>query len=223
MNIRKKWISVILCVSLFLSLIPVSSVRANPEPEEEASIPQKAVEATVIAYSIEEKKDVPVEGAVVTLQQGDTVLVTAVSDAEGKALLSLEGLTNEQLLNTTVQAYAVVDRGKGFTDENFTGRDNLFQNFPKDDDGNYYRFEYQLHSEEIDTNGTWRGHKLPVSTCNQADIVFLIDGTGSMDDNMENVKENLNSFIAQLDELNLDIRYSVIEYRGGDDNEGGNG
>lgn len=207
MSILRKWISVFLCAVILLTLAPVSETRANPEADPFFT---QSLEVTVLAYDINEKKDVPVPGSVVTLTIRDEILVSGIADEEGKAVLSLEGLDREVLAETTVQAYCTVDRGKGKPE---TDRDELFQNFPKDENGEYYRFEYQLHSETIDSNGNWRGQALPVSTTGQVDIAFLIDGTGSMEDNMENVKENLKSYIQDLKGLGLDIRYSVIEYR----------
>ena len=206
MSILRKWVSVFLCAAMFLSLVPVTETRADPGPP----FYTKTVEVTVLAYDVNEKKEVPVPGAIVTLTQAKEVLVEAVADEEGKAVLSLEGIDPEVLEGATVQACYTVARGKGMP---ASDRDKLFQNFPKDENGEYYRFEYQLHSEIIDTNGNWRGQLLPVSTRGQMDVVFLIDGTGSMDDNMENVKQNLETYINDMKDLGLDIRYSVIEYR----------
>ena len=47
----------------------------------------------------------------------------------------------------------------------------------------------------------------------EADIVFIIDSTGSMGNEIDNVKENLNAFTRVLDDANLNFRIAVVEYR----------
>lgn len=58
---------------------------------------------------------------------------------------------------------------------------------------------------------------LPVSvfaaSSAKADIVFIIDATGSMGDEISNVKNNLNKFTSTLNSASIDHRISVIEYR----------
>ncbi len=47
----------------------------------------------------------------------------------------------------------------------------------------------------------------------KADIVFIIDSTGSMSDEIQNVKNNLNSFTQTLDENGVDFAIAIIEYK----------
>ncbi len=47
----------------------------------------------------------------------------------------------------------------------------------------------------------------------KADVVFAIDTTGSMGSTIRNVKNNLQSIAAKLDEKDLDIRFGLVEYR----------
>ena len=206
MSIRRRFFCVFLCMSLLICLIPASESKADPEPDYYA----ESIEVTVHAYDIEKEEDVPVEGAVVTLSRQGSVLRKTESGPDGKAILSLEGLTSDELSGATVEAYKITDRGKAISGPK---RDALFEYYPKDENGEYYRYEYQLHSETIDPNGNWNGHLLPFSLSRNADIVFIIDGTGSMEDILPFVKTNLESYIQKLKDLNFNIRYSVIEYR----------
>lgn len=56
---------------------------------------------------------------------------------------------------------------------------------------------------------------LPVAAASslKADVVFVIDSTGSMDDEIRNVKDNITEFARYLESLNVDLRIGVIEYR----------
>ncbi len=45
------------------------------------------------------------------------------------------------------------------------------------------------------------------------DIAFIIDATGSMSDEINNVKNNLNQFTTVLNDAGIDYRISVIEYK----------
>ena len=46
-----------------------------------------------------------------------------------------------------------------------------------------------------------------------ADIVFLIDTTGSMWDEIQNVKNNINRFADRLEEEGVSVRWALLEYR----------
>ncbi len=47
----------------------------------------------------------------------------------------------------------------------------------------------------------------------QADIVFLIDTTGSMYDEIQNVKNNIRQFAQRLNDRGIVLRWALIEYR----------
>ena len=162
---------------------------------------------------------VSVAGATVRLYVGSEQVRTATTDAEGNAELSLVGLSLEQRRKATVSADKVVSRGTAIDGDD---RDALFSQFPRDTedadgDGNseeYYRYTMELHSETIDKNGIWRGKKIPMGTeSNKVDIAFAIDATGSMGDEINNVKNNIAAFSEYLIDRGLDIRFSIIEYR----------
>ncbi|MDE6730076.1 MAG: hypothetical protein K2J71_04795, partial [Oscillospiraceae bacterium] len=51
-------------------------------------------------------------------------------------------------------------------------------------------------------------------TIGQADIIFVMDTTGSMSDVIDNVQTNINEFANVLsNEYNVDVNYALIEYR----------
>lgn len=206
MNLYRKLLSLLFAVLLFLGLLPPVTLYAD----DEGRVFPAYIDVTVKADEKSGKYNMPVEGAVVTLKNGETILCEAFSDAEGKARLYIKDLDPALLKNATVQAYVTADRGKGISE---SARDELFQHFPKDENGEYYRYEYQLHSEEVDRDGNWRGRELPFSTSDDLDVVFVIDGTGSMYERMENVKKNLEAYIRGMQALPWDVRYSILEYR----------
>jgi len=47
----------------------------------------------------------------------------------------------------------------------------------------------------------------------KVELVFVIDATGSMWDEIGNVKTNIGEFAAHLDEMGVDLKMSVVEYR----------
>ena len=154
---------------------------------------------------------VPVEGADVNLYVGSEFISSTKSVSGGLAEVSLAGLTTAQRRNATISASKVVSRGKAI---NGNARDDLFEHFPVGENGDYYRYTMELHSETIDGNGNWCGEKIPVSyESNKVDIVFVIDATGSMATEINNVKTNIASFSENLIASGLDIRFCIIDYR----------
>ena len=154
---------------------------------------------------------VAVPNAEVKLYVGGTLASSTIADENGNAEVSLSGLSLVDRRNATISASKIVSRGTAI---NGNSRDALFQNFPKDESGQYYRYSLELHSESIDSNGNWCGAEVPISNeSNKIDIVFAIDATGSMSDEINNVKTNIAAFSENLIESGLDIRFSIIEYR----------
>lgn len=47
----------------------------------------------------------------------------------------------------------------------------------------------------------------------KADVVFVIDTTGSMGSSIQNVKNNIENFVTELEENKVDVRLGLIEYR----------
>jgi len=52
------------------------------------------------------------------------------------------------------------------------------------------------------------------ATVQKTDLVFIIDATGSMDDNIAAVKTGLTNFITGLGSLSIDARYALVLYGG---------
>ncbi len=210
MKIARKYFSLILCLILMAGLLPPAV--ANAAPGDPVSISEKSVEVTVWALRTTAPfENERVAGATVDLCCDGFVLKSAISDLNGVAVLPLDGLTENQIRNATVRAHKVIDRTTAQPEG--SPRDTLFQNLPKDENGRYIRAEYELRSEKIDANGNWIGQMIPLSTSNQVDIAFVIDGTGSMDDEIENIRLNLATFEGLMLDTKYDVRYSVLVYR----------
>ncbi len=47
----------------------------------------------------------------------------------------------------------------------------------------------------------------------KADVVFVVDTTGSMSEEIRNVKNNITTFVSNLEENKVDIRLGLVEYR----------
>ena len=47
----------------------------------------------------------------------------------------------------------------------------------------------------------------------KADLIFVIDTTGSMDDEINDVKNNINSFVENLYKRDVDVRLGLVEFR----------
>lgn len=169
------------------------------------------VEVTVNAVNRSTNKKETIEGAEAYLYVGSRLVDSDTTDSNGVAELSMKGLSIEERQNATVSAKKIVSRGKAIDG---TARDALFNKFPKDENGDYYRYTLELHSETIDENGNWLGEDVPVGKeSNKVDMVFAIDATGSMGGEINNVKDNIASFAENLIASGLDIRFSIIEYR----------
>ncbi len=233
----KKFLSLLLTLALLMAFVPetsVSTALAEPpagndvvgdveewhwQPSRNSQFriqnrgDSNSVTVTVTATDKDTNEKVPVPGAIVTLYIGEVADRTgAKTDADGKTTISLEDLTEEELHKATISAYKVIDQTDAIDD---VTRDPLFNHFPDDEEGENIRLEFQLHSEKIDEAGNWIGEPLPISykATNKADIVFVIDATGSMYSAINNVKTNLAAFSEALIKQGLDIRFGIVEYR----------
>lgn len=52
-----------------------------------------------------------------------------------------------------------------------------------------------------------------IITSGKADVVFVVDTTGSMGGTIRNVKNNINQFVTELQENKVDVRLGLVEYR----------
>ncbi len=53
-----------------------------------------------------------------------------------------------------------------------------------------------------------------ISRATQADFVFLIDGTNSMDDEIDAVRNGLSTFVTSLDSAGVDARFAIVLFGG---------
>lgn len=61
----------------------------------------------------------------------------------------------------------------------------------------------------------------PVAVTGKADIVFVVDNTGSMSGIINNVQNNIESFVGQLQSNNIDVRLGIVTYGDCNPSEGG--
>ncbi len=241
---KKKFLSTLLTACMIVSLLPLSAFatergnQTNGNNNNDAAAPQEewhyepvmdtskddAISLMDVADSDKVRVTVKAEkllnvgddldkisGAEVSLYTGGRYVKSFKTNSNGVATVDLSSLSLEEKLDATVSAKKVISRGSGIDGSD---RDALFNSFPEDNNGNYYRYTYELHSESIDKNGNWLGAKIPFTMKkNQIDIVFIIDATGSMGDEINSVKNNITSFAQTLINNGFDARFSIIEYR----------
>ena len=148
------------------------------------------------------------KGATVCLYVGTKLRDTKTDDdGDGIVKIPIGDLKPEEFEKATISAYHTVQRGKA---QDGNARDNVYTPFYEKDYG-IVRYEYELHSETIDDNGNWLGEK--ISDGKKADVVFVIDSTGSMGDEIASVKNNIASFAETLIKAGVDVRFSIIDYR----------
>ena len=58
-----------------------------------------------------------------------------------------------------------------------------------------------------------KAYAVTLSSGTKADIVFVIDSTGSMEPYIKSVKENLTNFVESLKTKSLELNMAVVEYR----------
>lgn len=90
------------------------------------------------------------------------------TNANGEAKISVAGLTVNQLKNATISAYKTISKISAIDGND---RNPLFNQFGTENN-HPIRLIYQLHSEKLDTNGNWRGEKLPKSNESEIDLLL---------------------------------------------------
>ncbi|MCH5187786.1 MAG: VWA domain-containing protein, partial [Oscillospiraceae bacterium] len=213
----RKMLSRLLALMLTLSLLPAFSLTAHAADKE------ITVKVRVTATPKSGGTPVGVNGAWVNVyfgqgRNGDNVkyrgsFVTKTVDgvegyAECKLTVPAEEAANENKLNNylakfTFSASKTVASGKGI---NGNARDALFDVYQED------RLQLELHSETIDYNGNWLGEKLPLGNGKDVDLAFVVDVSGSMQNTINNVKNNIRTFSKYLADEGLNLRIAVIEY-----------
>lgn len=202
---KKRIVTSVVYMLLLLGVMCTSAFASDSEDE------MGYVAVHVTAKDKDTYKKVDVEGATVYLYVGTEVRRTAVTDSTGTALLAVTDLTDEELAAATVSASAEVSHGTASYNNQRTA---LYQYYPiHEEDGEYYRYKMELHSETIDAQGNWCGEALEISdTNNKVDVVFVIDTTQSMSAEIERVKENLAEFAKTFDRVGMSVRFAIVEY-----------
>ena len=141
------------------SLVWEISAKAMKEAkklgEKRRSVP---VSVYVTAIDKSTNKEVKVPNAEVYLYVGEEERGYYTTDDKGYVEIPLDHLTEKELQKATISAKKIVSRGTAI---NGTARDDLFEHFPKDEDGDYYRYTMEFHSETIDDAGNWVGASIP--------------------------------------------------------------
>lgn len=176
------------------------------EPEGGAQTVRVKVTATQLADGM----DAEVAGATVSVYSGQgegvTLVGTYETGADGYVDIQLPEAyaSEEELEKLTFSAKKVAASGSGISG---SGKNALLRVYGED------RLQLELHSETLDVNGNWLGKKLPTGNARDVDLAFVIDTTGSMEDNITLVKENITQFARHLEDQGLNLRMSVVEYR----------
>lgn len=156
----------------YLGQIGNGSTKDQLTPVKVLSLGSNTVNVHVTAIDKSTNESVPVEGAEVYLYVGTELKSTTLTDSEGNAKISLDGLTDEELQKATISAKKIVSQGKALDASDGDARADLFEHFPKDENGDYYRYTMELHShslnddgtvdvETIDDAGNWVGAPIP--------------------------------------------------------------
>ncbi len=79
-------------------------------------------------------------------------------------------------------------------------------------DVNHYSIYFAINIEQYFFDIDWKNESSKIES-GKADVIFVVDTTGSMYDAIQNVKNNINQFVTELDDKKVDIRLGLIEYQ----------
>lgn len=217
----KKWISILLSAAMTATLLTVP-VHADSD-NDKVTITVTAIkdDDSTLELLPSAEEHVPVAGATVNMYSGQgakgesvELEATATTSPDGTVTFDLSEYSEEERASLTFSANKVIAGGSGIGDGNDGGnRDALFSKYRGD------RLQLELHSETIDSNGNWLGKKMPTGNGKDVDLAFVIDASGSMGNDIDNVRSNLNSIAQSLWEDGYDLRISIVDYNnGGNDN-----
>ncbi len=128
-----------------------------------------SITVNVTANNKDNSGQEPIENATVSLYSKSEWLRNATEVGNGRYVVSLEGLSAEQLADATVSASKVFESGSGI---NGSERDAVFEKF-RDSNGNIIRYKYELHSETIDPNGNWLGEPISKAVGNAMNLTLV--------------------------------------------------
>ena len=204
----KKWICSLLTVVMTLSLLPFTTFSEENE--------NKIVRVKVTATAADENetiimengtpKTVPVEGASVNMYAPDDYK-REITGSDGYAEFDLSEYTDDEISKITFSANKTIASGSGIIDKPDGGnRAPLFSLYGDD------RMRLELLSMGIDDNGNYHDQQIPIGFTDQVDIAFVVDVSGSMQNTIDTVEENIQGFSEYLAGKGLDLNISVIEY-----------
>ena len=132
----------------------------------------------------------PVPNAIVTVSDNEKKLTEYLTYADGRTLIFPEALTTGEGGQLTIN----VERN------DFTSKTNIFPE------------KNATHTLTLDGKMTY-GSNVPL------DVMFLLDSTGSMDDEIQQIKVTLASIAQRVSNLpaNPDLRFGMVSYRDRDD------
>jgi len=140
---------------------------------------------------VQDENDLPVHDAEVTVYVGDDEIFTARSDAGGQVLFHPLALENRGFWTRNRTREFAVAAQKGYVAER-----NTFDR--------YGESVWALTLTDA-----------PAPAATQLDLLFMIDATGSMDDEIAKLKASMADIANQIDGLQEqpDVRYGLVHYR----------
>ena len=176
------------------------TVQTAAEPETSAS----AVEAA--ASEIAEKAAVPVvpeESA----EAGDVIDVTVT---ESGVVASEEGNVSKAENTITVRTTSVADPNEAPADPN--PNVTVTESTTNSEDDNYSYTVYERVTKTSTEDYIQEGDKISERETTNADIVFVIDHSISMDVYIDQVKTNVRNFVNGLQNRNISVRLGLVDY-----------
>ena len=142
----------------------------------------------------------PVPNALVTVSDNGKNLVEYLTYADGRTLIFPEALQNRPASGTSESPWQRGQLDVSVERDGFTSETSIVPG------------EGETHTVTLDGKMTY-GSNVPL------DVLFLLDSTGSMDDEIQQIKTTLQSIAKRVSNLpaNPDLRFGMVSYRDRDD------
>ena len=134
---------------------------------------------------------------------------------EDNTFVPCETITDGNVISTNITAgeYFVIDAEAFLIDLGIPIE--KYKNSPTE----YQINTFSLEQETLNT-ATSATNNTKSTSYGQADIVFVIDTTGSMSDEIHNVASNIDTFVYELlDKFNVQINFALVDYKDITENE----
>lgn len=120
---------------------------------------------------------------------------------------------SEELL----KKHKIEDLAIAYYDENINLLNILNTNYDTENkeitaEVNHYSKYMVIDLPEYYTNADWKNEESAIKS-GKADVVFVVDTTGSMGGAIRNVRNNISQFVNDLEENDVDIRLGLVEFR----------